>query len=330
LADMLLLTTPSAPSVPRSGFQQQDVDECMAQCVSLLDHALPPSADASWIEQLLAGHLETTTTGRAAKAEPPTKETFVNLSLNLPSAASADINECLEAFFAPTQIASDSRVRCSRILDAPPVLCIQVQRVQFDMAKMQAFKINSHLGLRRQISLARFTGFERGEERLEALQEKLASIDQKLATLALPAGDCDVLGALDRVQAFMRGVGQWTHLDAAQTLLADLPQPPDVVVGTAQSIAEQVDKLSSILGESKRRWDVERAETVDEIDRIYEAVEVDSMAYTLHAVFIHSGMTPEFGHYWIYIRDCDKGRVRWLKFNDSYVTVVSEEEIFSS
>ncbi|KAJ2825842.1 ubiquitin-specific protease ubp2, partial [Coemansia furcata] len=207
LADMLLLTTPSAPSVPRSGFQQQDVDECMAQCVSLLDHALPPSADASWIEQLLAGHLETTTTGGAAKAEPPTKETFVNLSLNLPSAASADINECLEAFFAPTQIASDSRVRCSRILDAPPVLCIQVQRVQFDMAKMQAFKINSHLGLRRQISLARFTGFERSGERLEALQEKLASIDQKLATLALPAGDCDVLGALDRVQAFMQGVG---------------------------------------------------------------------------------------------------------------------------
>ncbi|KAJ2885192.1 ubiquitin-specific protease ubp2 [Coemansia aciculifera] len=339
LADMLL-TTPSGQSSSlqqRSGFQQQDVDECMAQCVSLLDHALPPNYDnSSWIEQLLAGHLEITTTdGSSPTKEPPTKEAFVNLSLNLPAAAPADINECLDAFFAPTEVTSDSRVRSSRILDAPPVLCIQVQRVQFDMAKMQAFKINSHLRLRSQISLTRFTGFERGgDSRLEELRQKLECIDQRLRTLALPAAgnDCDVLGALERVQAFMDGVGQWAQLDAAQQLLAELPQAPDSVMETARSISLQLNSLSSVLGDSKRQWDVERAETLSEINSIYETVEVDSMAYTLHAVFIHSGMTPEFGHYWIYVRDYDRGQgqVRWLKFNDSYVTVVDESEIFKN
>ncbi|KAJ2032872.1 ubiquitin-specific protease ubp2 [Coemansia sp. RSA 2337] len=337
LADMLL-TTPSgqSSSLQRSGFQQQDVDECMAQCVSLLNHALPPSSDnSSWIEQLLAGHLEITTTeGSSPTKEPPTKEAFVNLSLNLPTAASADINECLEAFFAPTEVTSDSRVRSSRILDAPPVLCIQVQRVQFDMAKMQAFKINSHLRLRSQISLTRFRGFDRGgDSRLEELRMKLESIDRRLATLALPAGnDCDVLGALDRVQSFMDGVGRWAELDAAQQLLADLPQTPDFVMETARNISLQTQSLSSVLGDSKRQWDLERRETASEINGIYEAVEVDSMAYTLHAVFIHSGMTPEFGHYWIYVRDYDRGQraVRWLKFNDSYVTVVDESEIFNT
>ncbi|KAJ2425413.1 ubiquitin-specific protease ubp2, partial [Coemansia sp. RSA 2531] len=231
-------------------------------------------------------------------------------------------------------VTSDSRVRSSRILDAPPVLCIQVQRVQFDMAKMQAFKINSHLRLRSQISLTRFTGFDRGgDSRLEELRMKLESIDRRLATLALPAGnDCDVLGALDRVQSFMDGVGRWAELDAAQQLLADLPQTPDFVMETARNISLQTQSLSSVLGDSKRQWDLERRETASEINGIYEAVEVDSMAYTLHAVFIHSGMTPEFGHYWIYVRDYDRGQraVRWLKFNDSYVTVVDESEIFNT
>ncbi|KAJ1999658.1 ubiquitin-specific protease ubp2 [Coemansia thaxteri] len=77
-------------------------------------------------------------------------------------------------------------------------------------------------------------------------------------------------------------------------------------------------------------WTAEREETLGEISNIYESVTVDSMAYTLHAVFIHSGLTPEFGHYWVYIRDHDRvqRQVRWLKFNDSYVTVVDQAEIF--
>ncbi|KAJ2415826.1 ubiquitin-specific protease ubp2 [Coemansia sp. RSA 2530] len=330
LADMLL-TAPSdgQPTQARAGLQQQDVDECMAQCVSLLGHALPPSADnSSWIEQLLAGHLEIATTGGASQGEPPRRETFVNLSLNLPmDSQSADINECLDRFFEPTEIASDSRIRSSRVVDAPPVLCIQVQRVQFDMEKMMAFKINSHLRVRSQISLTRFTGSGTGDLGVEGLKRRLASVDRRLDTLALPSDGSDVLEALGRVQAFMEGVEKWAHLDAAHELLADLPGAD--VRGTAETVSTLVGSLASTLSDARGQWAQEREETAEEIDRVYDDVVVDSMAYTLHAVFIHSGMTPEFGHYWIYIRDYHKEHgVRWLKFNDSNVAVVDKDEIF--
>ncbi|KAJ2554262.1 ubiquitin-specific protease ubp2, partial [Coemansia sp. RSA 1836] len=99
LADMLLRTPGStsgspSPAAQRSVLQQQDVDECMAQCVSLLDHALPPSVDnSSWIEQLLSGHLELTNISGGGGGEVPVTdtvtETFVNLSLNLPPTKSS-------------------------------------------------------------------------------------------------------------------------------------------------------------------------------------------------------------------------------------------------
>ncbi|KAJ2490712.1 ubiquitin-specific protease ubp2 [Coemansia sp. RSA 2050] len=332
LADMLL-TAPNdgQPVQARAGLQQQDVDECMAQCVSLLGHALPPNAgNTSWIEQLLAGHLEITTSGGASQGEPPRRETFVNLSLNLPmDSQSADINECLDRFFEPTEVASDSRVRSSRVVDAPPVLCIQVQRVQFDMEKMMAFKINSHLRVRNQISLTRFTGSGTGSLGVEELKGRLASVDRRLETLALPGDGGDVMDALERVQTFMGGVGKWARLDAARELLADLPGAD--VLGTAETVSTLVGSLSATLGDAKKRWAKEREETVEEIDRVYDSVDIDSMAYTLHAVFIHSGMTPEFGHYWIYIRDChEEHGERWLKFNDSHVTVVERDEVFRS
>ncbi|KAJ2326700.1 ubiquitin-specific protease ubp2 [Coemansia sp. RSA 2681] len=203
---------------------------------------------------------------------------------------------------------------------------------------MRAFKINSHLRLRSQISLTRFTRSDHhsGDMRLAELRQKLSDIDQRLRTLDLPTtdGSGNVLDALERAQIFMSGVGQWTQLDAAQQLLADLEPlyTPESTIQCAQAISAQLESLSSMLNDSKRQWDLERAETVSEIDSIYETVVVDSMAYTLHAVFIHSGLTPEFGHYWVYIRDYDRGqgKVRWLKFNDSYVTVVDDEsEIFN-
>jgi ubiquitin C-terminal hydrolase len=47
--------------------------------------------------------------------------------------------------------------------------------------------------------------------------------------------------------------------------------------------------------------------------------------YHLFGVFVHEGCA-NFGHYWQYlydIHDC-----KWLKYNDSMVTVVSEDLIF--
>ncbi|PIA17951.1 cysteine proteinase [Coemansia reversa NRRL 1564] len=390
LADMLLLRVGSSSATNTSGEnnsisesstqpgrqqqqqqqQQQDVDECMAQCIGLLVHALPPSdkaielsePDQTWIYKLLTGHLELATeklgANGAGEVEKPLVDAFINLNLNIPT-ESADINDCIDAFFAPSAISEGSDamdtstdtdtpkqelVRRSRIRDAPPVLCMQVQRVQFDMATMQPFKINSHLRLRKQISLTPFKHFDGAAaahaQRYE-LQQRMAAITKKLTALHVPiqtpANDSvggtpvSVVSAIERVQAFMSGVSRWADLDDAKSLLDDLPgQSASSIADCAGDISKQLSQVSSTLKDARLQWEQELKETRTQLENIYNDVPIDDMAYTLHAVFIHSGATPEFGHYWVYVRDFDKEKnlTRWLKFNDSHVSVVDPTDIF--
>ncbi|KAJ2368456.1 ubiquitin-specific protease ubp2, partial [Coemansia sp. RSA 2607] len=215
LADMLLGT--GGDNGGRAPRQQQDVDECMAQCVSLLEHALPPSndgtqEDGAWIHRLLAGHLELTT--GTEQRQTPSTEAFVTLSLSLPSHP-VDINDCLASFFAPSSISDlpSAALRYSRIKDAPPVLCMQLQRVQFDMQNMRAFKVNAHVRLRRHLWLAPFASFEGSEavmQRRGAVQARIASVDEHLQALRVPVPlavdePVSVLSALARLQMLAQG-----------------------------------------------------------------------------------------------------------------------------
>ncbi|KAJ1878534.1 ubiquitin-specific protease ubp2 [Coemansia sp. RSA 1722] len=371
LADMLLRFGDGAND-SRALNQQQDVDECMAQCVSLLVHALPPSAnseereqeqkdngeDGAWIHNLLAGHLEMSTmatkSNKASEGdkddkEKPTEDTFLNLNLNIPT-QTTDINDCISAFFEPSVISSDSMsvdgsepndiTRYTRIRDAPPVLCMQIQRVQFDMTTMKAFKINSHLRLRRQVSLTPFTEFggssDAATNKRRELQTQISRLDKNLQTLQVPVpmdegGPVSVLSALGRLRAFSQGVSRWTEMEAAKPLLADLPQSAADIAHSAQLINEQLQPMCESLTAAKNEWEKGKVDLKKQLDRVYDDIPQDSMAYTLHAVFIHSGSTPEFGHYWVYIRDYNwqKGEERWLKFNDAVVSVVSVDEVLS-
>ncbi|KAJ1866634.1 ubiquitin-specific protease ubp2 [Coemansia sp. RSA 989] len=382
LADMLLLrigaqgNSGSSTTGGSTSAQQQDVDECIAQCVSLLVHALPPislmdSADQgadlsgpsdTWIYKMLAGKLEITTerTGDSQSSEKPSDETFVNLNLNIPN-ETTDINDCIDSFFAPSIVSGDMNnsadknsddmdtdtpqsqqlVRRSRIKSAPPVLCIQVQRVQFDMSTLRAFKINSHLRLREQVSLTpymHFDGAAAAHSQKHALQQRLATINQHLGLLQVPVqtaantdnAEVSVVSALERVQSFMSGISRWADIDGAKTLLSDLPQSASAITQNAQQVGKQLAEMAATLKEARLKWEKELQEVKEQLENIYSNVPQDDMAYTLHAAFIHSGQTPEFGHYWVYIRDYDreKNLVRWLKFNDSHVSVVDASEIF--
>ncbi|KAJ2784936.1 ubiquitin-specific protease ubp2 [Coemansia interrupta] len=342
LADMLLGTAGEADG--RAPRQQQDVDECMAQCVRLLEHALPPAADGagqddSWIHRLLAGHLELAT-GAEQRARPST-EAFVTLSLSLPTHPS-DINDCLGSFFAPSPLSDQpsAPLRYSRIKDAPPVLCMQLQRVQFDALALRAFKVNAHVRLRRQLSLQPYASFDAGEadgpmRRRRELQEDVARVDGHLQALRVPvplAGEepVSVLQALARMQMLAAGVGRWTEMPAASALLEDLPVGPGDAAQGARGFAEHLAPTVRALEQAQGTWERERRDLLQRLDEIYDDVgDAGALGYTLHAVFVHSGSTPEFGHYWAYVRDYDwtRGEERWIKFNDAQVSVVGAEEV---
>ncbi|KAJ2824358.1 ubiquitin-specific protease ubp2, partial [Coemansia erecta] len=358
---------------------------------SLMDSSEQDMADSSertrdlsgpgdtWIYKLLAGTLEVATgkvgVGQPGTPEKPLNEAFLNLNLNIPD-ETTDINDCIDSFFAPSAISSDNStaaieppanasdamdtdsgqlIRRSRLKDAPPVLCIQVQRVQFDMRTMRAFKINSHLRLREQVSLTPYGCFDgaaaSARARRRELLERLSAVNQHLRALQVPmqagartSGDAgsvqrtaadgsdsvSVISALERVQTFMRGVGRWAETDDSRALLADLPQRSSEIIQSADQITTQLTEISTTLNQARDQWEHELRDIRAQLESIYEDVPQDDTAYTLHAVFIHNGHTPEFGHYWVYIRDFDreKNLVRWLKFNDSQVSVVEPAEIF--
>ncbi|KAJ2558736.1 ubiquitin-specific protease ubp2 [Coemansia sp. RSA 1933] len=380
----------SKPVVPQF-HQQQDVDECMAQCVTYLVHALLPEPtlrldepggaihdDGSWIHRLLSGNQEMSTekherqSGTASEEERPTTEQFVNLNLNIPSEA-ADINDCIDAYFEPSVVPdttgspkppppsqlmdvdgseppATTMVRNTRIRDAPPVLCIRIQRVQFDVTTMRTYKLNSHIRLRRQISLAPYmlnqderngTGQYR---RRQQIKDRMAAIDRHLLALQTPirlplSGTTDtqqqsvsVVTALERVQAFMEGVSTWSELGPAQELLADLGKPHGAIAQEARQLGVDLAAMARVLGNASVGWQEERQKLGTELNSIYEDVQAEEQSsYTLHAVFIHSGLSPEYGHYWVYIRDQDRttGDIRWLRFNDSSVSVVGEDVVFN-
>lgn len=50
-------------------------------------------------------------------------------------------------------------------------------------------------------------------------------------------------------------------------------------------------------------------------------------AYHLFGVFIHEG-EANFGHFWLFLYDTQNDR--WLKYNDSLVTHVTEEQVFAN
>ncbi|KAJ1905050.1 ubiquitin-specific protease ubp2, partial [Coemansia sp. IMI 209127] len=171
--------------------------------------------------------------------------------------------------------------------------------------------------------------------------DRLTAIDRHLRVLETPVrakssgsdamASMSVVSALERVQAFMSGVGSWSEMEAAKELLSDLGKPADTIVQEARQLSSDLGFMAQALGGASEKWRDERKTLCAELDSIYDNVPIDESAYTLHAVFIHSGLSPEYGHYWVYVRDHDKAKnqTRWLCFNDSDVSVVDESAVFN-
>ncbi|KAJ2657942.1 ubiquitin-specific protease ubp2 [Coemansia sp. RSA 1200] len=375
------------PPEPRLHLEENSTTESDA---SQLPPTLPAHDDGSWIRSLLYGHQELLAEKygpggtRVADSDDLRKVPYAKLILSIPGAeSSTDINDCIDGYFAPSVISGANQdedddelkssqmmdvdrahekgeveiVQRTRLLDAPPVLCVQIQRLRFDVSTMRSYKLNTHIRLRRQISLAPYMQFSAqqdphasGEEeaadpnarrtRIRQIKTRVETLSKHLRALETPVraasgfdamASMSVVSALERVQTFMAGVSGWSESSGARSLLADLGKPADAVVGDARKLSSDLGTMARALTDARTQWDDERRALCAELDSIYDSVSVDDAnAYTLHAVFIHSGLSPEYGHYWVYIRDYDSKteKTRWLCFNDSNVSVIGDDAVF--
>lgn len=85
------------------------------------------------------------------------QELFSHLLVNV-AEGDRDIYSALDSSFDIEQVDLEGREakRHLSITDLPPILQIQVQRVQFDRAKASAYKSNSHLHFQETIYLDRY------------------------------------------------------------------------------------------------------------------------------------------------------------------------------
>ncbi|KAJ5606404.1 hypothetical protein N7510_009185 [Penicillium lagena] len=208
----------------------------------------------------------------------------------------------------------------------PPVLQIQVQRVQFDAVKKSSFKSTNHLELLETIYLDRYMDTQKPEivnrrrqcwewkRAVKSLEARRAELLRKdLSSTAENGGETSMEQLFWNTQTALQELDQDIDSDGpSEEVKSTLPNELEQVSGTAK------EELCAVEQEIKDTQAMISSQFAD----------YRNLAYQLYAVFVHHGSVT-FGHYYIYIYDFQKDI--WRKYNDEYVTEVQNlDEIFKN
>ncbi|KAG8685099.1 ubiquitin-specific protease ubp2 [Ceratobasidium sp. 395] len=196
------------------------------------------------------------------------------------------------------------------LLDLPPVLQIQLQRVQFNRDTMQAFKSNAYVKFEETLSMDRFLANldPRKKKESKKLEVELTSTRERLRLLTNPGEGASLTTSLTAAKAFLSTFGD-DHPDIDEDLMAHLGEE---VKSVEEEIAYTRTRSQELKAQLEEFWKDER-----------------QAEYQLASVFIHRGTSPSFGHYFFYSRHLPERPDEWFKYNDSEVTAVGKEEVLA-
>ncbi|KAL1980380.1 hypothetical protein VTN96DRAFT_4224 [Rasamsonia emersonii] len=238
---------------------------------------------------------------------------------------SRDIYAAIDGAFDAQKVFVDGEVaeQFGSISKLPPILQIQVQRVQFDPVKKTSFKSTHHLELKETIYLDRYMDTQQAEiinRRRQCWQwkENLKTLESRRAELLrLSENDGQDMSSL---------------FETTTALLEDLasmkedPNSAEYSIDVSTQLISELEQLSQITKTETAFVEQEIKNTQTMIETQF--ADYKHLAYRLYAVFMHQG-SVEFGHYYIYIYDFKKNI--WRKYNDSEVTEVKNPaEIFEN
>ncbi|KAL4908121.1 hypothetical protein BDW74DRAFT_146881 [Aspergillus multicolor] len=236
-----------------------------------------------------------------------------------------DIYAAIDGAFDIQKVSVENSVaeQYATISKVPPILQIQVQRVQFDAVKKRSFKSTHHLDLKETIYLDRYMDTPNPE----LLRRRKQTWEWKDLVRKLEARRAELLR-----QTEPDGLDTATLLNSARDILNDLSemkQDPDTAqdaIDVDPALAPELDRLAQAAQNELHDLDQEITKYQTMISSQFDYTK--QLPYRLYAVFVHHG-SVEFGHYYIYIFDFE--REIWRKYNDTYVTEVSDlDEIFKS
>ncbi|KAG8912155.1 ubiquitin-specific protease ubp2 [Tulasnella sp. 417] len=193
------------------------------------------------------------------------------------------------------------------IVDLPPILQVQLQRVQFNRETLEAYKSNAYVKFGESLFMDRFLAQADPQKkaRSKEIERKLRSCRERLSELTKGTG-------IPYDKALTNTYNLITHqnlfpLDA--DLLHDLETESELLKAELAQCREEAASLKAALEDL---WKDSR-----------------NVEYELSSVFIHRGSSPSFGHYFFYARDLPDNPDKWLKYNDQDVASVPKAEVLA-
>ncbi|KAI8319742.1 cysteine proteinase [Martensiomyces pterosporus] len=184
-------------------------------------------------------------------------------------ASSSEASACKKARGESSEADLGGKVMLTRIMEPPPILFVQIQRTQYSKETRQPYKDNSHIRLRKRISLAkyaRFTDASRSEsdKRSRELHATIHGAETHLQALrdmlqipgwkpsSTPTSGEPVLQALDHAQSVVNGIQEWAKKETAGGALGKLPDPAADIAATLRQASGQLAEVASSLVDAKR------------------------------------------------------------------------------
>lgn len=320
---------PPRPKTQQSGSdmmfgKQHDVAECMDNCMFQIETALlqfgelagpDDSSKRSIVKRLFYGKIRQ----RLSLAPDPTRtksslhereDFFSHLPVNV-SEESFDLYDGLSGYFDDVVDYEGTKARMEvSLVELPPILQIQLQRVQFNRDTLQPYKSHAYVKFGESICMDRFLDDAPSEKknRSKEIQAELTVCRERIAQLT-QGKHAPYDQSLNDSYEFLSRQNVLDLPEASESLKNMLIIERDNVLKELEDLRSRISVLKT---ELESLW-------VDECRAEYE----------LTSVFVHRGTGPSFGHYFIYQRWLPDNGDEWFKYNDSSVTKVDKSEVLA-
>lgn len=237
-------------------------------------------------------------------------EPFFELFVFLPK-PSCDIYAALDEALDRSEVeGSVDRSQYRTLKEAPPILQISVQRVDFSLEKGGHYKVENQLRLSEEFYLDRYMDNpETLQKREEAwtLKSKIKQLNARKAELTPKHIDMDMPTAWRSLGSYLKDLTvNAEHLGLDADLVDD--NSLQIIERMATEAQEELQEIQNEIANFETR-----------LDRLFSPI--GELKYRLHSVFVHRGDSTR-GHWLIYIYD-SKEQV-WRMYNDETITKVSD------
>ncbi|KAK7063918.1 USP domain-containing protein [Favolaschia claudopus] len=299
--------------------KQHDVSECMDNCMFQIETALlkfdgmsgNDDDKTSIVKRLFYGKIRQriASDDLASKSSVHEKEDlFSHLPVNVADDG-IDIYDGLSGYFDDVVEFEGKKARMEvTLVETPPLLQIQLQRVQFNRDTLQPYKSQAYVKFGETIYMDRFmdNADPQRKARGKEIQAELTKCRERIRTLLLSKrGPYTMI--LRQAHRFLSAQERTADLD--EELLNNLQSEQEHIAHEIEHLRLRIDELKVSLEDLWR--------------------DCTNAPYELTSVFIHRGASPSFGHYFFYSRHLPEEPDSWFKYNDSDVSVINKSEVLA-